>query len=82
LNGYEQVLLRFRELYFIDLDGVDAFEEIVELIQRQGKTVMVSGVSPFVTSILEGSAHFRDLEKRGLVFERTTDALRSVGYRV
>jgi MFS superfamily sulfate permease-like transporter len=37
LNGYEQVLLRFRELYFIDLDGVDAFEEIVELIQRHGR---------------------------------------------
>lgn len=82
LNGYEQVLLRFRELYFIDLDGVDAFEEIVDLIQRQKKVVMISGVSSFVTSILEGSPHFCDLKKRGLVFERTTDALRSVGYRV
>lgn len=82
LNGYEHVLLRFRELYFIDLDGLDAFDEIVGLIQRQGKEVMVSGVSPFVNDVLLGSEHFKTLKKNGKVFERTTDALRSVGYRV
>lgn len=82
LNGYKRVLLRLRELYFVDLDGVDAFDEIIELIEHQGKTVMVSGVNPLVQTLLEGSKHFRVLEQKGLVFERTTDALRSVGYHV
>lgn len=82
LNGYEHVLLRFRELYFMDLDGLDALEEIVELIQSQGKQVMISGVSPFIHDLLQGSKKFKSLEKKGLIFERTTDALRSVGYKI
>jgi MFS superfamily sulfate permease-like transporter len=82
LNGYKHVLLRLRELSFVDLDGVDAFDEIVELIERQGKVVMVSGVNPFVQKLLEGSKHFRTLEAKNLVFDRTTDALRSVGYQI
>lgn len=82
LGGYERVLLRLRELSFIDLDGVDAFNEIVEHIQGQGKVVMVSGANPTVHALLEGSTLFRALEDNGLVFERTTDALRAVGYKV
>lgn len=82
LDGYERVLLRLRELSFIDLDGVDAFNDIVEHIRRQGKMVMVSGANPTVHALLEGSRLFRDLEDQGLVFDRTTDALRSVGYKI
>lgn len=82
LGGYERVLLRLRELSFIDLDGVDAFNEIVEHIQGQGKVVMVSGANPMVHALLEGSTLFRALEDNGLVFERTTDALRAVGYTI
>ncbi|MBP6945534.1 SulP family inorganic anion transporter [Patescibacteria group bacterium] len=82
LGGYERVLLRLRELSFIDLDGVDAFNEIVEHIHGQGKVVMVSGANPIVHALLEGSTLFRALEDNGLVFERTTDALRAVGYEI
>ncbi len=81
LSGYKYVLLRLRELYFIDLDGLDALDEIIAHIQSQGKTVMISGVNPFVQTILEGSKHFKDLSVRHLVFERTTEALKKVGYK-
>lgn len=81
LNGYEHVVLRLRELYFLDLDGVDAFSEIVDLIQKQGKNVYVSSTSPLIEKMLKESPQYRELALKGCVFERTTDALRHLGYK-
>ena len=80
LNGYGHVILRLRELYFVDLDGVDAFDEIVELIQGQGKDVLVTGVSPLVEKMLEESKAFMRLKETGHIYKRTSDALKSLGY--
>lgn len=81
LNGYDHIVLRLRELYFIDLDGIDAFSEIVELIQAQGKKVYVSSANPLMAKMLEESKQYRTLVAEGHVFERTTDALRSLGFQ-
>ncbi len=81
LNGYENVVIRLRELCFMDLDGVDAFNEIVELIRAQGKRVLVSGVNPLIQEMLQESPVFKGLQKEGAVFERTTDALRELGFQ-
>jgi SulP family sulfate permease len=80
LSDYENVVLRFRELYFVDLDGVDAFDEIVEVIERQGRTAYVSGVNPFVDRMLKHSRHYGRLAKEGRVFPKTTKALEFLGY--
>ncbi len=80
LNAYKHIVLRLRELSFIDLDGVDAFDEIVHLIQSQGKKVLVSGASPLVSELLQESHAYKKLESDGLVFKRTSDALKTLGY--
>lgn len=80
LNGYKHVILRLRELSFIDLDGVDAFNEIVTLIEGQGKIVLITGINTLITEMLKESPVYQDLEKRGLVFRRTSDALAYLGY--
>lgn len=80
LNGYQHIILRLRELYFVDLDGVDAFDEIIELIHAQKKQAMVTGVNPLIRTMLEESKAFRTLEKKGLVFARTSEALKSLGF--
>lgn len=80
LNGYHNVVLRLRELYFIDLDGVDAFNEIVELIRSQGKGVLITGANPLIDKMLEESMVFKELKNEKLVFERTRDALKHLGY--
>ncbi len=80
LKDYKNIVLRLRELSFIDLDGVDAFDEIVHLIQAQGKNVLVSGVSPLVADVLKDSSVYQKLEGEGLVFKRTSEALKVLGY--
>lgn len=80
LHDYENVVLRFRELYLIDLDGADAFDEIVEIIERRGKKVYVSGVNPFIEKMLRKSNAYPRLEKEHRVFAKTTEALEALGY--
>lgn len=80
LNGYKHVILRLRELYFIDIDGVDAFDEIVTLIHAQGKKVLVTGTNPLIEVMLKDSHAYKELEKDKLVFSRTSEALSFLGY--
>lgn len=79
LNGYTTVILRLRELAFIDLDGIEAFNEIVEHIWAQNKTVLVSGVHPMVEVLLRESDVYKKLVNTKSVFKRTSKALESIG---
>lgn len=80
IKGYSRIVLRFRELYFIDLDGVEAFEEIVEHIEKEGHQALLSGVNPFIEDLLRHSKPYARLRREGKVFEKTTDALAFLGY--
>ena len=80
LTDYENVILRFRELSFIDLDGVDAFDEIVDIVERKGKQVYVSGVNPLVEEMLLHSKYYVRLKNECRIFDKTTSALSSLGY--
>lgn len=75
LNGYEWVILRLRELYFIDTDGVDALAEIIDSVHNQNRKIAISGVNSFTVKALERVDTFRKLEAAGLVFVKTADAL-------
>lgn len=77
---YEHVILRMRELFFIDLDGVDAFEEIVTLIESQGKQVLLTGVNPLIEKSLEESKAFQKIRDTHRIFPHTKEALQKLGY--
>ncbi|MHB1316975.1 MAG: SulP family inorganic anion transporter [Minisyncoccota bacterium] len=77
---YENVVLRMRELFFIDLDGVDAFEEIVNLIESQGKQVLLTGVNPLIEKSLEESKSFQRIRDTKRIFPHTKQALEKLGY--
>jgi SulP family sulfate permease len=80
LTDYKNVILRFRELSFMDLDGVDAFDEIVDIVERRGKKVYISGANPLVEAMLEHSKYYARLKQEGRVFSKTTVALDNLGY--
>ncbi|NTV31033.1 SulP family inorganic anion transporter [candidate division WWE3 bacterium] len=75
LKSYQNVVLRLSELAVIDIDGVSALDEIIEEITRQGKVVLITGVNPFVSRLLEHSDEFKRLEKEHLVFKRVSEAV-------
>lgn len=81
LNGSKNIILRLRELYFIDLDGVEAIDEIIEICKKNGREVYMTGVNPFIEKMLHNSDDFLRLQKEGKVFEKTTEVLRFLKLR-
>lgn len=75
LNGYRAVILRLRELYFIDLDGVDALAEIIDIIQAAGVKVAISGINDAIAGNVAAMPEFKELKEKGLVFAKTEGAL-------
>lgn len=75
VNGYKNVILRLREVSFIDLDGVDALDQIIEIIEGHGRNVYLTGVSSAVENMLADSENYARLKKEGYVYTKTSEAL-------
>lgn len=82
INGAHTVVLNFRNLFHIDLDGLDALEEIVSSNEAKGKKVMVTSAGPFILPALEREPWYQGLKSKGLIFNSTTDALESLGFKL
>ncbi len=84
LNGYKNVVIRLKELYFIDIDGVDALDEIIEIIENNVNKpkVLITGANEMIRNMLKMCEGFERLEKQGLVFDKTIDALNYLGYKL
>lgn len=75
LPSHKNIILEFRALYFIDQDGIDAFEEIVELLHLKNKNVWVVVSNSFIIKMLENSKIFNSLKTKNLVFDSVQSAL-------
>lgn len=82
LNGTKNLVLRLRELYFVDLDGVEALDEILELCKTRGIEVYISGVSDFISEMCKNSNDYVRLQEEGRVVEKTSEALKALGVDV
>ena len=82
LGEFKNIVLRLRNVYFVDMDGVEALDEIIEVIKAQKRRVLVTGASPLVEEMLEQSHEYQKLLKEGKVFEKTTDALAHLGHKL
>ncbi len=80
LHGADTIIIRLRELYHMDLEGVEAFDEIIHVLKRMNKKVLITGVNPLIEKILETSHTYKELKKSHLVFDRTRSALVHLGY--
>ncbi len=82
INGYKNVILRLRGVHFVDMDGVDAFDEILEVIRNKGGIVYITGVNKLIEDMLMESDDYVELKKSGHVFPSTGDALTSLGFEL
>jgi SulP family sulfate permease len=76
-HTYTTVILELHDVYFIDLDGIDAFDAIVDIIQAKKQKVLIAGVNRSLkSSLMKSSEQFKKLKMEGLIFPAITDALR------
>lgn len=79
---HKNIILRLRGLGFIDVDGVDALGEIIEILERRGVNVYVTGINDSIYPMLLNSKQFLRLKNDKRVFPHTTDALRHLGFKI
>ena len=77
---YKTIELRLREIYFIDIDGVEALDEIIGIAEARGQKIMLTGVEPSIDKLLEeSSTHYKRFKEDKLIFDKTTHALEYIG---
>ncbi len=80
LAQYKYIILRLREVYYVDLDGMEALNEIISIIESRGQKVILSSIdSNVVDALRSGIEGFGRLEKEGMIFPKTEDALKHLG---
>ncbi len=78
-EGYHNVILDMEDVFFIDIDGVDAIDEIIENMHKQDKKVALAAINPLIKNLLLSiSSQCKKLEKNNLVFETVDDAYRAL----
>lgn len=76
------VILRLRELAYIDTDGVEALDEMFETLLKGGNRVIVTGVSSLIAKQLKQSESFAKIIENGDVFDRAHQGLNRVGFNL
>ena len=80
LVKYKYIILRLREVHFMDIDGVEALDEIIDIVESRGQTVLLSGVDRNNLDLLEQlSGGYKNLKEKGLVFKKSEHALVFLG---
>ncbi|MDO8142362.1 MAG: SulP family inorganic anion transporter, partial [Candidatus Brocadiales bacterium] len=82
INGAHTVIINFRNLFHIDLDGLDALGEVINTFKAQGKKVILTSAGPFIIPILTKTGWYDDLKEQNLVFNSTTEALETLGFEI
>lgn len=74
------IIFRFREVSFIDIDGVNTLDEIIDEVKKHGFQVALTSLPENVLRALEQHCeNYHDLKQAGLIFGKTRYALKHFG---
>jgi len=77
--NYENTVLSLKHTFYLDLDGLDALEEMMEDLVARGSTVYLAGVQDIVTPILRKAPWFYEKRQQGYVLETEQMCLQQIG---
>mgnify|MGYP001568500463 CR=1 FL=1 len=69
------VVLNFRHLFYIDLDGVEALDEIIEHLESKKQNIYLTGIRDQVALFIKEQSWYKHLVEKGHVFNRTEEAV-------
>jgi len=81
-GGAKFAVLSLRNLFFMDMDGVSALKEIVDIFESKGKKVYITAVNRLVSDSLKKEKWFVALRDHGRVFESTQDTLAAINAEI
>ncbi|MEI6480346.1 MAG: SulP family inorganic anion transporter [bacterium] len=74
INGDHYVVFNFKNLFYIDMDGLDALDEMVYELESRGKKVYLCGVSAYIQPLFSHREWFSNKIKNQEVFENVSSA--------
>jgi len=75
------VILRLRDLFYVDLDGMEMLEEAILTLQAEGKDVILTKPTEDILDEVLHNHVIADLNKRGKIVDKTADALTLLGFK-
>lgn len=82
MGRYKTVVLRLKEVFFMDIDGVEALDEIVGLLEARGQKTIITGIDDSIVGLIEqSSVYYPKLKSAGLIFPKVTNALAYLGIK-
>lgn len=72
------IILNFRYLHYIDTDGYEALDEIVEIIENRNQKIYVTGVKPERKAELNEHSWFLRMEKENKIFVTNDKAIEQI----
>ncbi len=75
ISGVKTFVLSFRNLFYIDLDGLDALAEIIETLEQKGIDVVLTSIGDHVLPLFKITPWFRSKESQKKVYLSSMDAL-------
>lgn len=76
----EAVVIRLRDMFYIDIDGLDIMSEAANALQATGKKVLIASANEEVKQVMLKSSVFKDIYDKGGFFDKTEKALISLGF--
>lgn len=71
----KDIVLSFRNLFFIDIDGIDMLEEAVDELHRQGKRVCFTSINAAVEPLLANMSSYKKLLENKMIFSSSQEAV-------
>jgi sulfate permease, SulP family len=75
LKAQDNIILNLNSLFYIDVDGLDTLDEIVEEFEASGKKVYFAGISSFILPLFHKKEWFKKKEEHGEIFQTQQEAI-------
>lgn len=69
------IILNFRHVYYIDVDGYEALDEILDTLEHRNQAIFIAGVRPEMNKFFAEHTWYKDLVSKKRIFPTTTEAL-------
>lgn len=74
----KSIVLSFRNLYFVDADGLSYIKDMIETIEMNGNQVLLTSLSPRLQPLFEHHEFYTKKISAGRVFESATHAIDAI----
>jgi SulP family sulfate permease len=78
IKNNKYVILSLRHSFYADIDGVDYLKEIVEILDSNNDHVLLTGINAELGKFLYRKKFYKEKQKQGYVFHRTSEALDTI----